>query len=304
MGLLSEIQNDALSDTISVSTLLRKVLVLASNIDSNLLEDWVRHELNGYPGEVEVPRYRSMGINFKANAVSIAWQYTSMPIPQMFVEDALKNDRISVFNCRQAIGTIDPEEVRKSSGTLKLNFDDLAPLIQSKLEPGVSLMSFWGEVPASQVLGIVDAVRSRVLDFVLALRKSYPDAGEIDGLTTNVPDVEKTVKNIYYNTIHGNVGVAGNAESNTININVNNGNLQELRQVLAKHGLDDTDLLELKTALTHEPKIGADKKFGPKVAAWMGKMAVKAASGTWGVGLTVGTALLQTALLQYYGFNG
>ncbi|EJL58678.1 hypothetical protein PMI09_00389 [Rhizobium sp. CF122] len=31
MGLLAEIQNDALSDTVPVATLLRKVMVLAAN---------------------------------------------------------------------------------------------------------------------------------------------------------------------------------------------------------------------------------------------------------------------------------
>ena len=71
MGLLTEIQNDALSDTTPVATLLRKVLVLASNIDSDLLEDWVRHELHGYPADVEVPKYRTMGIAFKASGVTL-----------------------------------------------------------------------------------------------------------------------------------------------------------------------------------------------------------------------------------------
>lgn len=304
MGLLAEIQNDALSDTIPVATLLRKVLVLASNLDSGLLEDWVRHELNGYPPNSEVPEYRTMGINFKANAASVAWKYNGMPIAPMIVEDLLKDDTASLFKCRQAIGTINPDEINKSSGTLRLNFDNLAPLIQTKLEPGVGLMSFWGEVPSSQVLGIIDAVRSRVLDFVLALKKMYPSAGEIDGLTTKMPEVERTVTTIYNNTIHGNVGVAGNAQGNTINITVNHGNMQELHRELTRHGVEEADLIELKAALTEEPDIGADRKFGPKVAAWMGKMAGKAASGAWGVGLNVGAAVLQAALLGYYGLSG
>ncbi|WP_410001447.1 hypothetical protein [Rhizobium leguminosarum] len=41
-------QNDAISDKVPVATLLRKVLVLASNLDSDVLEEWVRFEMNGY----------------------------------------------------------------------------------------------------------------------------------------------------------------------------------------------------------------------------------------------------------------
>ncbi|WP_421580666.1 hypothetical protein [Shinella sp. M31] len=71
------------------------------------------------------------------------------------------------------------------------------------------------------------------------------------------------MSNIYYNTIHGNVGVAGNAENSTVNITVNHGNVQELRQALASHGVDDADFIELEAALIDEPRIEAEKKFGP-----------------------------------------
>ncbi|WP_421580667.1 hypothetical protein [Shinella sp. M31] len=169
MGLLTEIQNDALSDTTPVATLLRKVLVLASNIDSDLLEDWVRHELHGYPADVEVPKYRTMGIAFKASGATIAAQYNNMPIAQLVVERAAKNKEVSTFKCRQAIGTILPDQLG-DSGTCRLNFDNYLPLIEREMNEGVSLFSFWGEISAALVVGIVDAVRSRVLDFVLALK--------------------------------------------------------------------------------------------------------------------------------------
>lgn len=304
MGLLAEIQQDALDDGTPVATLLRKVMVLASNLDSEVLEDWVRHELNGYPKNGDVPKYRAISINFKASGADVIRQYQRMPIAQLVVEDAAKNPDISTFRCRQAIGTISPEDLKKSDGTLRVNFDNYLPLIQNQLEDGVVLFAFWGEIPSSQVYGILDAVRSRVLDFALSLKKKYPEAAEVDGLITKTPEVEHVLTQIYNTTIHGDVaGPVGNNGGASINITVNQGNKHQLRQELLKHGVDETDIIELEAALLQEPQIESHNRFGPKVAGWMGKMAGKAATGAWGVGLSAGSALLQAALLGYYGFG-
>lgn len=304
MGLLAEIQNDALSDITPVATLLRKVMVLASNIESGMLEDWVRHELNGYLQDADVPKYRTMGINFKASGADFTATYTNMPIAQMVVENTAQNDEISTFRCRQAIGTINADDLKNGIHVYRLNFDNFLPLMQRQMNDGIYLHSFWGEVSASMVFGILDAVRSRVLDFVLALKKQYPQAGEVDGLMTKTPEVERALTQIYNTTIHGdNAGPVGNNTGASMTITVNQGNKHQLRQELSKHGVDETDIIELEAALLEEPQIESNKRFGPKVAGWMGKMAGKAATGAWAVGLSAGSALLQAALLGYYGFG-
>jgi hypothetical protein len=305
MGLLAEIQNDALSDTVPVATLLRKVMVLAANMDSALLEDWVRHELHGYDGTVEVPTYRRFTMNFKVNGANIRWQVTGQAAPQVLVNQIVKDDNFHIFECRQPIGTISPDEIKASKGTLHINLDNYVLLMQGKLfEPSFSITRFWGEVSASQVLGIIDAVRSRVLDFVLKLKKSYPDAGEIDGLTTETPEVNQAVTQIYNTTINGdNVGAVGNNSGATISVTVNAGSIKDLRSTLAKEGINEADLIELEAAVTAEPSIGEDKRFGPKVTKWVGKMMGKAGAGAWAVSLGAAGSLLEKALLGYYGYH-
>lgn len=304
MGLLAEIQNDAVSDATPVSTLLRKCLVLAHNLDSGLLEDWVRYELNGYPDGVDVPDYRQIGVNFKANANNLAWQLTGQSVAQIVVEQVTGNKDISLFKCRQAIGTIVEDEI-KASGTLVINMDNVGLLLNHKriMGPTYNITRFWGEIPATQVLGIADAVRNRVLEFALALSKKYPNAGDIGGITIKEPAVEKTVNQIFNTTINGNAGSIGNANNATINITVNQGNFGDLRQQLMQHGVGEDDIKELEVAIADEPNVGTDKKFGPKVGSWMGKMLGKAASGVWNVGVQAGGALLEKALLKYYGLE-
>jgi hypothetical protein len=305
MGLLTEIQNDALSDCTPVATLLRKVMVLAANLDSEVLEDWVKHELHGYTSDAEVPPYRTFVMSFKINGQNRRWEMTRQSVPQILVNQILNDEDFHVFECRQPIGTINTEEIKASKGYLTIPLDNELLLLQGKLyDPSVSLTRFWGEVSASQVLGITDAVRSRVLDFILKLKKTYPHADDINGVIANSHQDKQAVTHIYNTTIHGgNVGPVGNNAGASITITVNQGDRVRLREELAKHGVDEADILELEAALVDEPTAKDAKSFGPKVAGWMGKMVGKAASGAWTVGVNVGTTVIQAALLGYYGLS-
>lgn len=304
MGLLTEIQNDALSDKTPVTTLLRKVMVLASELDSGLLEDWVRHELHGYPNDVQVPEYRILKLNFKVSGNNPGWRVTGQNVPSVLVCAALEDENFDLFKCRQAVGTIKEDEIRENGRALSINMDNQALFLHGKIfDRSFSISRFWADVPSSQVLGILDAIRNRTLEFALALKKKYPEADNGTGVSTKELSVEKAVSNIYYNTIHGNVGVAGNASNSTVNITVNHGNTQELREALAKYGVEDADFIELQAALNDEPDIDADKRFGPKVNNWVSKMMGKAGSGAWAVSLGAAGALLEKALLAYYGYN-
>ncbi|QSY94837.1 hypothetical protein J2J97_02510 [Rhizobium bangladeshense] len=302
MGLLADIQNDAVSDTASVASLLRKCLVLAHHLDSALLEDWVKWELNGYPGDTEVPEYRIMELAFRANVHNAAYQHNNFPVPQYVVAKATNRKDFSKFICRQAIGTIFAQDMDKI-GALNINFDNVAILVQQQLEPGTYVTAFWGQVPTASVIGVLDAVRNRVLEFVLAVQKKYPGADDVAALTAKEPSVEKEIKQIFQTTINGNAGIVGSAHHSTVNITVNTGNLQDLRNQLGQHGVNEEDLAELEVAVKSEPSINRMAGFGPKVTQWVGKMVGKAASGAWAVGLGASGALLEKALLGYYGYQ-
>ena len=56
---LEELIAGASGDEVSVSTLLRKVKVVAARLGTIHLEQWVDFELNGYPKDFELPDYRA-----------------------------------------------------------------------------------------------------------------------------------------------------------------------------------------------------------------------------------------------------
>jgi hypothetical protein len=59
-GLLAEIERDALDESKSVSSALRRCLALSGQAGSAELRQWASRELNGYPDDVPLPAYRKI----------------------------------------------------------------------------------------------------------------------------------------------------------------------------------------------------------------------------------------------------
>jgi hypothetical protein len=280
-------------------------MVLAHKLDSNLLEDWVKWELNGYPADIDVPDYRKIGMNFKISGMNIAWQINGQSVPQLLVNKIVGDDQFHILEHRQPVGTIQPDEIKAGSGVLYINLDNYALLMPGKVfDKDIHITKFWGEVPAAKILGIIEALRNRVLEFVLALQKKYPSADEVEGLTVEQQGVQQVVSQFFTTTVNGgNANVVGTANSSTVTIAVNKGSIQELRHSLINNGVGEEDVKDLEAAIAEEPEIGAHKQLGPLVKAWLGKMAGKAATGAWNVGIAAGTALAEHAILGYYGYS-
>jgi hypothetical protein len=61
MNILEQIQTDLLNQDVPLSTILRKAKVLASQLHSEKLADWVSQELDGYKSDKDLPDYRVLG---------------------------------------------------------------------------------------------------------------------------------------------------------------------------------------------------------------------------------------------------
>lgn len=56
--LVSKIENDALDESVPLTRVLRKCVVLGGKSGSERLRDWATRELDGYYDEDELPGYR------------------------------------------------------------------------------------------------------------------------------------------------------------------------------------------------------------------------------------------------------
>ena len=68
-----------------VSPVLLRLRLLASQLGSDLLEEWVRHESEGYPDDCEVPRYRKTGVHYTGTFAAMTQVLRNIPIPSHIV---------------------------------------------------------------------------------------------------------------------------------------------------------------------------------------------------------------------------
>src|SRR5690554_1620277 len=65
-SLVLEIQNEIINNMVSITTILRKALILATKLELTDFEEWINYELRGYPTLDKLPKYRIVAGAMKA----------------------------------------------------------------------------------------------------------------------------------------------------------------------------------------------------------------------------------------------
>lgn len=295
MTLLQEIEQGAASADMSLSTLLRKCLILASRLGSRPATEWVERELNGYPNDVTLPEYRYLPLIIKADLVDLSKQCTNWAVPpKLLGKDA---DRITRLPYRISIGAVE-HFLKSTQPKICFQLGDLPLYLAAQKFTHMEITSAWGETDSGQLMHIVETVRNRVLKFALDLGIEYPDAGNIGSTARGAAKVDQ----IFVNNIYGTANVISSASSCNIALNISKHDVASLRKTLLENGVATTDLNELENALKVEPE-ACPSAYGPKVAAWLGSMMSKAADGTWKMATGAAGAFLGKALEKYYGLS-
>jgi hypothetical protein len=299
MSLLEDIQNAAVAANSDLGELLRKCKVLAARLDSKPLEDWLIWESNGYPKDVDLPNYRVWDLHLKGNfSGPFGSGLKHAPIPSICVPENIR-DNVTVYKCRQSVASIQ-DLLSNDATTFQIPLGDVAVLLGDKVYDGNNCLQAWGEIGRGNVVEVVNAVRNRILDLVLAIGKEDPKAGEVPSSAEKLP--ASRVKQIFNTTVYGGASnIVGTAESSTISFNVQAGDFASLAQALERHEVDTADIRDLKTAVDAEPSPKTSGSLGPLVSGWLAKMFGKAASGAWNIGLAAAGRILAKLIAMYYG---
>lgn len=230
MSLLEDIQNAAVAANSDLGELLRKCKVLAARLDSKPLEDWLIWESNGYPDDVELPVYRVWDLQLKGNfSGPFRSGLNNAPIPRVCVPEDLR-DAVTVFKCRQSVASIQ-DLLSNDATTFQIPLGDIAVLLGGNVYDGNTCLQAWGEIGRGTAVEVVNAVRNRILDLVLAIGKEDPKAGEVPGSAEKLPP--SRVQQIFNTTVYGGASnIVGTAESSTISFNVQIGDFKSLAQAL------------------------------------------------------------------------
>jgi len=300
LTLLRTIQESAVDANANLSTVLRQCRLLAARLDSQPLEEWVVCESDGYPPTVEVPSYRVWPIevrgNFSGYFQSMAKNY---PIPSALLPADVR-DAYAHWECRMSVAALEAT-LAETKGAIRVGTSDLALVLGENVLHHYNCIAAWGEFSSMCLVEVLNTVRNRVLEFVLAVWKEAPDAGEVDVPSASGLGTERLTQ-IFNTTVYeGSANVVGAASSSTITFNITPGDWSSLERVLANHGLTEQDLAELRAALEADSAPRDAQTLGPKVSDWIAAMTKKAASGVWKIGLGVAGSLLAQSIAKYYG---
>jgi hypothetical protein len=283
----------------SLSVLLRQCVVLAHELKNDSLKAWANQELKGYAEPENVPEYRIVhaGATGRFRAGYMFPEITR-PLPASMMEERHRRFAQIVYlaepvnsyenNLKDAQGKANARFVYQWSA-------DMVVYYQSHFIEGHALQMAYQEVPLGVLAGLLDTIRTRVLNMALDIKT---EIGESDADLKNVePNSEKAekVNHIVINHIYG--GTVYMADHQTINTqNIAVGNWQDLRKALLAAGIQEGDLGDLSHAIEQD-----GKAFGTRVKDWIGRNATKVLDKGIQVGASVGTTVLTEYIKRHFG---
>jgi hypothetical protein len=300
--LLQDLVVGAASDAAPVATLLRQLKVIAARTGAAPLADWVRYELEGYLAGETVPAYRGpFPVNVVGDFVGIMGNgVKNLPIPPMtFPADTRKGHLFNVsfaepvaelaqFALRPAL------EAAWSADTVRAYNGIVAQgKIRRVVREDMVLVSAKYGIPTSTVVGILDSVRTRVLDLALELEKVAPAAGQAE-VSAETTAAARQVVVAHFHGLTGNVAIASDGISQAVTVQLPGpGDEAALLRYLGAHGVDPSRLVALREALEHDRADAGGQHpptAGARVKTWVGHaltdLGTNAAGGVIGAAIT------------------
>jgi AbiTii len=200
---LSEIIDAATEETASIPSLLRKLKVVASRLETALLLDWVDNELTGYTDpDVLPPQYRGpFPTEVVAQWAGPGGSHATMPLPSIALPEPMRKAPYELV-FRQSVSEL--EKLAESDDLLmhewhadavaRVNAMVASGQIQPEIPMGTLVHAYRRFSPAL-LTAILDAVRTRVLNVALDLERLVPQAGEADAPPADPALVQLVVTN-------------------------------------------------------------------------------------------------------------
>jgi AbiTii len=304
--LLEDIIGLAVDTKQPITTLLRKCIVLAHQLKNDRLRTWANEELNGYDSIEKLPEYRNLPAAATGLFVGPGWARFSQGIPSVVLEKQHRKFAEMVY-VAQPIGTL--EDTLNSGKNSSLSFPWNANLVayyQDRVQDGWQLFSAHQTVAKSTIAGIIDTVRTRVLNMALEIQSEIGEKDE--DLKQITPEESKKVDQTIVNNIYGgNVYLSSGSSAMTATTiqqqqqNIVAGDWNQLERVLENAGITEPELKELSAAVESD---GSQKlKEDGLVMKWIKATAPKVLTGGVKMGAEVGKAVLTEMLMRYYGLK-
>ena len=304
MSLLREIYEDAMGTDVPLVAVLRKCKVLAFRLGYAPLASWVDLDLGGYPDDASLPEYRVFPVGAIGNFVGPGGASASeVPIGPEAIPDEIKDARDELFTAYVSQGIASIEDLVGSDDT---SFRRPWPqAVLPHLHGRVLIEYFqcvqaWRSLPRGGMVGVLDAVRNKVLSFALEIEAIDPAAGDTEPGADPVVASE-AIRSVAVNVFgDGNILAVGERARVQHVVLVAKGDWESLRLALVDVGLSTEDLMSLRGALATDG--AGSEMLGPATQGWLATLKEKATAGLGAVAPEAIGAVVGGAILQYLGF--
>ena len=269
---LSQVIDAAASSTTPLADLLRQVRIVASRASASELDAWAARELNGFSGEAVVPTYRGPFLApAQGNWYSMVRYIENATLTHVGVPASFR-DAWFMMTLRQPVAEL--ESLAQGNGDPQFPWDPTAVALYDgyaqarKVSHPLDhhLVSASTLIPRGHILGMLDTLRTRVLELALDLERVSTEVGEPDGPTITNPAVAAAAQSFYINVYGDGAIIATGAYADLKSIVVR-GDSASLRAAAVKLGLSGDDADEFIDAVAAEQAVD-----GPRTRTFLDRV--------------------------------
>lgn len=291
-----------------MATLLRQCKLFGAQAAAVDLTAWVEHELNGYGDGQDLPDYRVLRVTSKGHFTGpFGSGLRNADIP-LFTLPADVQEAYRFAGISQGVGALQATiEHADSSSSLSMPWPaEAVALFGGRMYENMRLAQAWKVISSGALKGVLDAVKTRVLDFTIELSKLHPQLLSVSNSDPKMASPQE-LSQTFHTTIYGSVGAIANASTNVAqHVVIHQGDRNALDQELANNGIPPEGVADLHAAMREDEASGdtaGSGGLGPKVKQWLGTVMMKAASGAWTTSLETAGKVLPALVAGYLGIE-
>ena len=159
-----------LSNNVAITNIFNKVQILSSYLNNDVFSLWVKNERMGYTDVNQLPEYRKTTVDILVDGISGNYSLTKYPIPNGALGDDAIESTMRTYYCYDKISNLEPFK-DKPEGSNIIVLPAMAYPVLRKIFPFGDVHVAYHRIPNLFFSGIVDAVNSKLLDFLLEINK-------------------------------------------------------------------------------------------------------------------------------------
>jgi hypothetical protein len=303
VGLLHLINEGATSSHTPLGEVMRLCLRLGRLLDNKELGDWAKAEAKGYDSKDSLPDYRIFDTAVKGIFWGPGGSSIKNSIPKSVVKEEHRDILFKAY-IMQSVGELEQLVIgndETSSLSIPWSGDTVLYYQRKEIYPGFALNAAWQVMTAPTIAGVLEVIKTRVLEFVLAIEEELGiDMVSYDNKTPVETPGQERITQTFHMTILGGINAVGNTgTTNQYAAPVQPGDLQGLKEKLAGLGVPEELITDLDIALVKDAD--STEQPGPHTQGWFGRLMIKAGQGTLQLVSATATTVVMAEVRRFLG---